>query len=44
MVYVLNGGVLLMVSYWGKRGNMKNAHCDFLEMWSAVLRDSMVSS
>ena len=28
----------------GERGNMKNTHCDFLEMWSAVLKDSMVSS
>lgn len=50
VVYVLNGGVLLLVSYWegggggGERGNMKNTHCDFLEMWSAVLKDSMVSS
>ena len=43
MVYVLNGGVLLLVSYWGERGYMKNTHCDFLEMWSAVLKDSMVS-
>lgn len=28
----------------GERDNMKNTHCDFLEMWSAVLKDSMVSS
>lgn len=44
MLYVLNGGVLLLVSYWGERGNMTNTHSDVLEMWSAVLKDSMVSS
>ena len=36
-------GVFLLVSFWEEPGNMKNTHCDFLEMWSGVLKDSMVS-